>query len=260
MSAPTSPAPAASALSQIGRDHPAYPHILAGQKAPRVSELTLGLLHRFNNLFTGVMFLTEDCAAKAEAGEPLGAQLSEMLDRLKQAHACVNRITRLHADEEEDDAGYYELDVVLADQLDLVRLLLPRGTTVTHTLAEERLTFYASQRAVCEILLEVVGNSADALPRRGGALSITSRLVPGNDATVAVEIRDNGPGFAAEILDGLFVSCGTTKDQSRHPGFGLRHCRELARTFGGDLIAGNHPEGGAVVTLTLPRDNSAAAS
>lgn len=220
-----------------------------------MSELTLGLLHKFNNLFTGVMFLTEECLACEEAGEPVAERLREILTTLRQSHTYVDRITHLHLDEAEEDAGYHELDVDIAAQLDLARLLLPRGATLTHHPAEERLTFYASQRALSEILLHVVGNCGEALPKRGGAVSVTSRPQADREGFVEIEIRDNGPGFSDEALRSVFSALFTTKETARHAGLGLLHCRELARSFGGDLTVRNHPEGGAVVTLVLPQDN-----
>lgn len=256
MSLPASPASPELTTTAIGLDDPAYRRLLAARKAPHLSELTLGLLHKFNNLFTGIMFLTEESMTRSEAGEPVAERLQEILNTLKESHTYVDRITRLHLDESEEDAGYHELDVVIAQHLDLAKLLLPRGTAVTQQSSEERLTFYASERALVEILLHVIGNSGEAIPKRGGAITITTRQTPGDEAFVQVEVRDNGPGFAAEVMPHLFVSLCTTKDKSRHAGLDLLRCRELARAFGGDLAAGNHPEGGAVVTLTLPRDNN----
>jgi two-component system C4-dicarboxylate transport sensor histidine kinase DctB len=233
-----------------------YQQLLAARKAPQLSELTLGLLHKFNNIFTGVLFLTEECLTREEAGEPVGERLREILATLRESHRFVARITHLHLDEAEEDAGYHELDAVIAAQLDLARLLLPRGTALTHQPAGERLTFYASQRALCEILLNVIGNCGEALPKRGGTVTITSGRDPAQEGRVVVEVRDNGPGFTEEALGRLFVSLSTTKDEKRHAGLGLLRSRELARSFGGELTAGNHPEGGAVVILMLPEANT----
>jgi len=252
---PATPAECGAVPSAISLDHPACRFLLAHPNAPHLSELTLGLLHKFNNLFTGVMFLTTECLTREEAGEPVAERLREILATLQEAHTCVNRITQLHLDEGEEEAGYHELDVAIAGQLDLARLLLPRGAVLTHAPADERLTFYASQRALREILLHVVGNCGEALPKRGGTVVITTRIDADHDGQIAVEIRDNGPGFPEETLGQLFVPFSTSKDASRHAGLGLLRCRELARAFGGDLTADNHPGGGAVVTLTLPRDN-----
>lgn len=250
-------APVPSVTSaEITPEHPAYERLLAARRVPHLSELTLGLLHKFNNLFTGIMFLTEECAAHAEAGEPVGERLEEIFAMLRQSHTFVDRITRLHIDEAEEDAGYHELDADIAAQLDLAGLLLPRGTALVHQPAAERLTYYASQRALVEIVLHLVGNCGEVLPKHGGAVTITSRVPEGRESSVEVEVRDNGPGFPAELLPRLFAALITSKDAKRHAGLGLMRCRELARSFGGDLIARNHPEGGAVVTLSLPQDNN----
>jgi signal transduction histidine kinase len=251
--------PAQSLVSSaITPEHPAYVRLLAARRAPHLSELTLGLLHKFNNLFTGIMFLAEEASTRAAAGEPVSERLDEILETLRQSHTFIDRITRLHVDEAEEDAGYHELDADIAAQLDLARLLLPRGTALTHQPAAERLTYYASQRALTEILLHSIGNCGEALPKRGGAVTITSRVPVDREGFVEIELRDNGPGFSEEALPRLFTALFTTKDPRRHAGLGLLQCRELARFFGGELIAGNHPEGGAVVTLSLPRDNTPA--
>jgi C4-dicarboxylate-specific signal transduction histidine kinase len=204
-----------------------------------------------------VTFLIEECMAREQAGEPVAERLQEIAATLREAYAYVNRVANLHSDEEEDDAGYYELDAVIAGHLELARLLLPRGSSLNYLPADERLSFYASRRAVEEILLHVVGNCGEALPHRGGAVTISGRPDDRQADRVRIEIRDNGPGFAAEALERLFVSFETTKKESLHAGIGLLRCRNLARSFGGDLTAENHSDGGAVVTLTLPRDNSA---
>ncbi len=248
------PAPSPRAFPEIGLAHPAYRYLLARERFPHRSALTLGLLHKFNNLFTGTMFLTTECLTREQAGEPIGERLTEVLATLRAAHLSVSRIAQLHRDEEEE-AGYHDLDAVIAEQLDLARLLLPRGTVLNHLPADERLTFYASQRALSEILLHLVGNCGEALPLRGGIVAITSRRHDRQAGSIAVEIRDNGPGFPAEILRQAFAPFGTTKDERQHLGLGLLRCRELARSSGGDLAVDNHPQGGAVVTLTLPRDD-----
>lgn len=238
-----------------GPEHPVYRYLLARQESPHLTALTLGLLHKFNNIYTGVTFLMAECLTREEAGESVADRLREIQATLHEAHQCIDRIAQLHAEETDDEAGYHELDALIASHLDLAKLLLPRGTALQHIPASERLAFYANPRVLAHILLHALGNCGEALPKRGGSVTIRSRLHGGEGAFVAIEIRDNGPGFSPETLDRLFTPFCTTKDESQHVGLGLLYSRELARKFGGDLIAGNHLDGGAVVTLILPRDN-----
>jgi two-component system, NtrC family, C4-dicarboxylate transport sensor histidine kinase DctB len=63
-------------------------------------------------------------------------------------------------------------------------------------------------------------------------------------------IRDFGPGFTEEQLARVFEPFYTTK--GRGLGLGLTISQRIMASFGGDINASNHPEQGAVFTLTLP--------
>ncbi len=71
-----------------------------------------------------------------------------------------------------------------------------------------------------------------------------------NDALV-ITIADAGPGFAQDVLDRLGKPYNSTKDRPGG-GLGLFLSVNVARTLGGALSAQNRPEGGAMVTVTLP--------
>lgn len=60
-----------------------------------------------------------------------------------------------------------------------------------------------------------------------------------NEASVLIEIRDDGCGFAPENVDG----------SSR---YGLRGMRERAESIGADFQITSHPGGGTIVSLSLP--------
>ena len=238
----------------IDPKHPAYQTLLARSTTSHVSELTLGLLHKFNNLFTGATFLTEACRAKAEAGESVAEDLGEILKVLEQAHRYATRVTQLHV-ETDEEPSYHDLNALIAQELDLAQLLLPRGTALTHLPSAERLTCYATRRTISRILFELMKNCGEAIPRRGGSVTIRSLVEPDHPGLVRIEIHDNGPGFSSEILDHVFQNAGTTKDEKSHPGLGLFACRQLALSCGGDLTVRNDPEGGAVASFSLPGES-----
>ncbi len=71
-----------------------------------------------------------------------------------------------------------------------------------------------------------------------------------------ITVRDSGPGIPEEALPHIFERF-YRGDRSRSraeggTGLGLSIARKLAQAHGGDLLAANHPEGGAVFTLVLP--------
>jgi signal transduction histidine kinase len=74
---------------------------------------------------------------------------------------------------------------------------------------------------------------------------------------IELSVRDNGPGIPEEALPHLFERFYRA-DRSRSrseggTGLGLAIARQLAKAHDGELKAENHPAGGAVFTLILPR-------
>jgi signal transduction histidine kinase len=87
----------------------------------------------------------------------------------------------------------------------------------------------------------------------GGVVNIKCSFV-GDQCCLT--IRDNGPGIPEDDLPYIFERFYRA-DKSRTrveggTGLGLSIARKIAQAHDGDLTAGNHPDGGAIFTLTLP--------
>jgi C4-dicarboxylate-specific signal transduction histidine kinase len=72
---------------------------------------------------------------------------------------------------------------------------------------------------------------------------------------VDVSVRDTGPGLPAHMLGGPFMPFVTTKAHGL--GIGLTIVQTIVAAHGGTVVARNHPEGGAIFTVTLRRSASA---
>ncbi len=69
-----------------------------------------------------------------------------------------------------------------------------------------------------------------------------------------ISVRDHGPGVAAEYLAQLGEPFFRAPNQTgAGHGLGLAIARRAAERHGGGLSLGNHPEGGFIATLELPR-------
>jgi len=99
-----------------------------------------------------------------------------------------------------------------------------------------------------QVLLNLVSNAHDALRGQpNGVITITGAAGPGR---AVIEVRDNGPGIAADVLPRIFEPFYTTK--SSGTGLGLAISAGIARDAGGELTASNGRDGGAVFRLALP--------
>lgn len=102
-------------------------------------------------------------------------------------------------------------------------------------------------------LEQAIGNLLDNALRHGGRRVRLSAGASG--AAVELRVRDDGPGFPAEFIDSAFERF-TRADSARGrggAGLGLAIVDAIARAHGGHVAARNTPEGGADVSLTLPR-------
>jgi two-component system sensor histidine kinase HupT/HoxJ len=85
----------------------------------------------------------------------------------------------------------------------------------------------------------------------GGRIDITTAAVPARQMIVAT-IRDTGCGFAPDVLSRIFEPFYTTKEVGKGTGLGLAIAYGIVQDHGGQIVAANHPEGGAVLSVELP--------
>jgi two-component system sensor histidine kinase HupT/HoxJ len=101
-----------------------------------------------------------------------------------------------------------------------------------------------------QVLVNLVQNAVDSTEKQAVAeLSIEGEI---RGDRMHVSFHDNGPGFLAEHLSRVFDPFFTTKPVGKGTGLGLSISYGIVERHGGTLRASNHPDGGAVLELTLP--------
>ncbi len=104
-----------------------------------------------------------------------------------------------------------------------------------------------------QILTNLLSNGLRFTPQ-GGMIEVTVEAAAGE---AFLKVHDSGPGIPPEALPYIFGRFYRV-DKSRAraeggSGLGLAIARQLARAHGGDITVENHPAGGAVFTVRLPR-------
>jgi two-component system NtrC family sensor kinase len=103
-----------------------------------------------------------------------------------------------------------------------------------------------------QVFLNMVMNAEQAIAATGrpGRIEITART--SGDQVVTI-VRDTGDGIPPDALPRIFEPFYTTKDVGKGTGLGLAIVYGIVQEHGGRITAANHPDGGAVFTVELPR-------
>jgi two-component system C4-dicarboxylate transport sensor histidine kinase DctB len=102
-----------------------------------------------------------------------------------------------------------------------------------------------------QVILNLIRNALDAVTGRTDAcIRIAVRV---SDATVLISIADNGPGIPPDQINQIFDPFFSTKAVGEGLGLGLSISYGIVQAFGGQIQARNRPEGGAELTVELPR-------
>jgi two-component system sensor histidine kinase RegB len=105
-----------------------------------------------------------------------------------------------------------------------------------------------SDSAIKQMIYNVLDNALEASPQWVGL------EVAHEGDVLKLTIMDSGPGFPPEMLTQLGKPYQSSKGRPG-AGLGLFLASNVARTLHGSVSAHNRPEGGAIVTLTLPLDS-----
>jgi len=102
-----------------------------------------------------------------------------------------------------------------------------------------------------QMLHNLFRNAREAGADDAVTLDIRSRVVTDQGgAWLLLEMRDDGPGFPAAVLEQPFEPYVTSKSHGR--GLGLAICRKIVSEHNGRIRISNHPDGGARVDVFLP--------
>jgi two-component system, OmpR family, sensor histidine kinase MtrB len=153
------------------------------------------------------------------------------------------------------DAGTAQL---VTDETDIAsavgQCLRARGWSGVSTDVPAGLTARLDRRRFDIVLANLVGN---ALRHGLPPVTVTAGVQPDGrgGGQLAMEVRDQGHGLPPAAIPHVFdrfYKADMARARSDGSGLGLAIAWENARLHGGHISAGNHPDGGAVFTVSLP--------
>jgi signal transduction histidine kinase len=156
------------------------------------------------------------------------------------------------------EGGIFSLNRRPVDLVDLVHTVVEttkgeREAIQTRTPGE--LMLEADPTRLTQALQNLVGNAIQHNPDGVPVLVSVGQRQAGDGPVAVIEVHDEGPGIAADLLPHLFVRHSAHGDTAGL-GLGLYLARGIATAHDGELTASSEPGKGTTFTLTLPIGDS----
>lgn len=223
------------------------------EKLAVAGRLAATMAHEVNNpleALSNLLFLVEHCTALEEA-RSFGRMAQEELGRISEIVQDTLRFHRAPAKPAITDVGEVARSAVA-----LFRAKLRERGIAVEVAAPAAFAF-CSAGEIRQAIVNLVGNSIDAMAQGGRLLVRVATVTTRGEATVRVTVADTGGGIGPEIRTRLFSQFFTTKG-SRGTGLGLWLTRDIVTRNRGRLRFRSRTGAGSGTVFSIYLPNSAA--
>jgi PAS domain S-box-containing protein len=232
------------------------------QKLEAIGQLAGGVAHDFNNLLTAINGYSELSIRRLGDGHPVATYLEEIK---KAGDRAANLTRQLLAFGRKQLLQPLSLNLneVVSDMSKMLMRLIGENISFQTKLSPDLKRIKADPGQVEQVLVNLVVNARDAMPR-GGVLTIETAngeldqdyasrhvaVVPGKYAMLAVS--DTGIGMDAEVQAHVFEPFFTTKEKGKGTGLGLSTVYGIVKQSGGNIWVYSEPGQGTSFKVYLP--------
>ncbi len=214
--------------------------------------LTNGIIHDLRNPLSSLKLDVQ--MLRREATQPGGGRAERLAELAERAGRTMDRLDAvlkeflLVAKPDSRERESVEINACVQDCLDMLHGRFEQsGVRTRMELAPTPLVVDGYPVALKRAFLNVITNAKQASPT-GGTVTIRTAAEAG---WVIVEVLDEGPGIPPKDRERVFDWFASKKPGGT--GLGLSLARAAIESCGGSIRVGESPEGGARVTIKLPR-------
>ena len=212
--------------------------------------MVASLAHELNNSLQVVSGLVELLGDRADIPDDAIVRIRKIGGQADKAGGAIRQVVN-YTREAGQNAGAVNLPALAEQVLAMRRYNLGRaGITATADLPPTPVTIAGDDRAVLQVLLNLVVNAEEALAKQPER---HLRIVVGRDnGTTRVAVIDTGHGVPEALRERIFEPFFTTRTGERAVGLGLPVARDLARQTGGQLTLQDAGPGRTTFLVTWP--------
>ncbi|HEX6903106.1 MAG TPA: stimulus-sensing domain-containing protein [Thermoanaerobaculia bacterium] len=220
-----------------------------------VESFAADVSHEFKNPLAAIRSATELLAESEDPAdrERFLGMVQREVARMERLLSGVREVSEIDARLETEEAGLVDLAALLREHVESLR---GRSGTVGFELRAPGHPVWvrASPERLSQVFENLLDNARGFSPA-GGAVTVG---LAAWDGAAAVHVEDQGPGIPESHLGRIFDRFFTWRPnepgaRDGHTGLGLAIAKAIVEGYGGSIVAGNRPEGGARFEVRLPR-------
>ena len=234
------------------------------QKMEAVGQLTGGIAHDFNNMLSVIVGALDLLRRRLDTSDARTRRyVGTAMDGAKRAAVLTQRLLAFSRQQPLQPEAI-DANALVSGMSDLLRHSLGVDIQFETVLAGGLWTLHADPNQLENVLVNLVVNARDAMPR-GGKLTIETQNAHLDDRYVANElgvasghyvliaVTDTGSGMPAEIIAKAFDPFFTTKAVGKGTGLGLSQVYGFVKQSNGHVKIYSEVGVGTTVKIYLPR-------
>ena len=232
------------------------------QKMEAIGSLAGGIAHDFNNILAVIVANADFLRTELGEGHPLLGDVDDIESAARRG-AALTRQMLTFSRQQPVAPRVLSLNVHVSDLSKMLARILGEDVHIRTNLDQHLGLIEADPGQVDQVLLNLVINSRDAMPRGGNLVVETANvdLAPGEATMLGVQpgafvrltVRDNGVGMTPAVRERIFEPFFTTKDVGKGTGLGLATVFGIVARGGGAIAVDSEPDHGTTFRIYFPR-------
>ncbi|MHB8844461.1 MAG: hybrid sensor histidine kinase/response regulator [Nitrospirota bacterium] len=228
------------------------------QKMEAVGTLAGGIAHDFNNILSAIMGYASLLQKKLEKANEAVSYLDHIVAATKRG-AGLTRSLLAFSRKQEIELQPVNINEVVRGFQKMVSRLIGADIEFSVACSDEALVVESDAGHLEHVLMNLITNARDAMPRGGQLMISTSRLSVPADQTelqrgtyAVIAVTDTGTGIDKETQERIFEPFFTTKEAGKGTGLGLAMAYGIIRSHRGCIRVYSEPGKGTTFKIYLP--------
>jgi two-component system, NtrC family, sensor kinase len=217
--------------------------------------LATGLAHEIGTPLNIISGEVEYIAGNLPVGHRLGEEIDVIVEQIDRISAMIRSLLDMVRPVKPEIQA-----TPLKDVTDRLLLLLEhtarrQGVTLDVAIPGDLPHVRADRNQLQQVIINIVMNAFEAARPSGRVQVRARRAARGAGPGVEVVVADTGPGIPASLVPRIFEPFFSTKPPGEGTGLGLPICRDILKSFGGEITVESTPGAGATFVVWLAEED-----